>query len=782
MNARLLLRTSLHLARPRQGLAWLAPIIVVVAIIVLLHALLARVVLPVAGQVALDHGGHEATLHLGSLAVTDPGGTIASALHEARSADPEACASINAILPRLTESNRTTALVESTPCEPASFGWTLADGRWPERPGEIAVSAATGWQIGQTLPSGLLPDDTSVVAIVENRWSTHGHAIIAAPGTWESFGWPEVSHRFPQLSATLALHTTIDNAEGLAAGRSDPDGVVFVETPGVRRSLSETQPIVYNLPALALGATVTALILALRGRVRGSRRMLLVSQGVSPRAATGAAHLADLWALCAAAAAGVALGMALSLPAGLVLRQITGHDLSNVPLPVDPILRGVLPGLGLALLYGLGQAYVAGRPPRPADAEPRSTTARHIAAIVLTGGTALLVAAPFDLAAVVGAVLLATIVLALLGPDVVGRMVRMIRPRHATSRLAMRRVQRTPGPAAAMLAAAAVAVGPGVALLTIATTQLAIDNANARIPPSAGQVLYYPSGTTTDDLVARVIGQVAPDAQPIDVFPASGPDGQQYLGEDGGFGMVSALGSVHDLELLLATTMDRDATEVLDAGGVLWTGQDHGPRLVTDAGDVPLPASMAVDVDERWSRGSEGFMLLGGPAQVQANPEAAVMVYVGLSEQQISQIPDALAAEGLDRGLVRTPRPEDVHVFDPLITTVVVGLALLGTALLVGAARGRVATLRRQASDLAAIGVPRRWTARSLLAECGPTLVAGALAGIAVSAAVTAAGLARLGFAPALPMAAVGIYLAAVALVVTGVVVVAGRLVTARDT
>ncbi|HMR48942.1 MAG TPA: hypothetical protein PKA68_06760, partial [Arachnia sp.] len=353
-------------------------IVVVVAVIVALHSSLARIVMPLEGQQTLDHGGSEATLHLGSLTVNDPEVAVASAETDAARIDPNACTSINAILSTSVASNHTTAFTESTPCEPSAFGWTLRDGTWPTSPGEVAVSTATGWKTGDELPAGLLPVDVDVVAVVENRWATDSHTIIAAPGTWQSFGWPNVSQRFPRLGATLSVHTTVENAHALAASRGASGSSVLVDAVGERSSLSESQPILYRFPAFALGIAAMALVLALRGRTRARRNTLLVSQGVPGRAAMATAHLGDIWVMCAAAMTGVALGSTLALPLTPLLRHVAGHELSPIPLPIDPVLRGVLPGLGLALLYGLLQVYSVGRPQRRSREEPRSTTARSV--------------------------------------------------------------------------------------------------------------------------------------------------------------------------------------------------------------------------------------------------------------------------------------------------------------------------------------------------------------------------------------------------------------------
>ncbi|MGO1317015.1 MAG: hypothetical protein ACTMIR_08275 [Cellulomonadaceae bacterium] len=185
---------------------------------------------------------------------------------------------------------------------------------------------------------------------------------------------------------------------------------------GDRLSLAATHPIIYRVPAVLLGVTVTCLVLALRGRARSTRTALLVTQGVPPRAATAAAHVADLWVLGVAGLVGVALGAVLGVAAGPVLRWVAGHELSAMPLPLDPMGRVALPGLGLGLVVALCQIRAAGRAPRAEGVEARSTTARHLAAIVLTGASGLLVAMPVDFVAVVGAVLTATIALGLLAP------------------------------------------------------------------------------------------------------------------------------------------------------------------------------------------------------------------------------------------------------------------------------------------------------------------------------------------------------------------------------
>ncbi|WP_102509173.1 hypothetical protein [Sanguibacter massiliensis] len=775
---RLVVRTARRLARPRGGLAWLVPVVAVVAVIVLLHSVVERITMPLEGRLTTETAGREAAALLGAVSIDTPGEDVAATLASARTSDPAACVELGTLMPRPGRATETIAAFELHGCGAGDLGWRVTDGRSPTEPGEIAVSRAMGLGLGESLPDGMLPRRAQIVGIVENHWVRDGHVVLLAPGTWDAFGWPEVAARYPRLTATMVVYSDLLTAETLARSTSSQDDgrEAQVHTVVETASVTAGSPLVYRYPATVLLLVVTALVLGLRAPVRRRRVGLLVGQGMRPRPAAAAVHLADAVGITAAVVLASVLGAGLGVIASPIVTRVLGHDVPVLVAPGEPAMRSAGVVVALVALVALVDIRGAGRAPRPARTEPPRTTARHLGAIILAGLAVLVLLTPMDLVGVLFAVILGTAALGLVAPEIVRVLVSRPWSAPSAARLALRRVRRTRGPAAIVLASSLVAVAPATALLTLVATQVDADNAAARTAPSQGQVLYYPGDARVDAMVDDVLRNDVGAGRRIVVHVAFDADSGVLTGTDDALGPVAVLESVEDLELLLATQVDADARSVLEAGGVLWGGPDRGPRLVReDRSTVPLAASIARHVDERWARDYEGFVLTGAVTSAGGSAGEGSIVYTGLDAHAQARIPQALSDAGLDQNLVRTYRPDDPYSMEPAAAAIVTGIALLAVALLVGAARGRVASLRSQASSLSALGVPRTWVATSLASEIVVALMAGAVLGTLLSVGATLAGLARLGFDGVVPVVPLLAYLVGTGVLVAGVVVVAVR-------
>lgn len=758
---RVILRTVRRLSRPRNGLAWVLPIVLVACAVSVLHSTLERSALPREGRQTLELGNHEAAVLLGPLTATAPGAEVEQALELASTRDPGACLSIDSITGRQGDAYAMAAMRELHGCDAQDFGWRLEAGREPHAAGEVLVTRAVGVEVGDDLPDGLLPSGGRVVGIVSNAWARDAYMVILAPGTWQSLGWPAIAARFPRLSASAAVYTTGPAASDLAAdlaGRSE-DGRLQIHTVGSTTSPAVANPMLYRYPTSVLLLAVCALVLGLRAPVRRRRSTLLVAQGMAPRSSTACAHLADLCTAWVGAVAGLGGGWVVGMLLTPVVARASGHVVPVSASLVDPAVRvvgTVTATLVTAMVVGV---VAAGRKRRRHRSEPRATTARHLAAIIGTGLAVAALLSPGDLTVVLLAVVGISVAAGLVAPEIVRWVAHRPWRVEAASRLALRRVRRVPGPTAAILAAAILAVGPGTALMTMAATQTSIDNADARIPPSHGQALYYPSDPVVDALVDRVVRRGS-GVTKVDVQVLVDDDGVALTAEAEGMGKVSVLANVADLERVVGASLDADARTALERGGVLWGTSDHGARLIDANGDAhPVQSSVVRQIDERWARDSEGFVLESALDSLGAHAAEPVTVYVGLDDQSQSRVPHDLGAAGVDPTIVRLHRAGDAYTISPMIGLILVGLAVLGIAVLVGAARGRVASLTTQASHLADLGVARSWVARSLGAEIVSTLVGGAAFGTGIAAGVSLVGLSVLGFDAVVPARWLVVYL-----------------------
>lgn len=262
----------------------------------------------------------------------------------------------------------------------------LASGRWPTRPGEVAVSEATELRVGSELRPVHGELKLTVVGVVSSVWASSQEVVHGAPGTWRTWQIsPAAVERAGITSYREVYWSSPDPAA--AASRLDRE----VETGGLdpsytaeeirakASSFSAKAWMERRLPAVLavwLGALMTGALMlrALRRTTVPLRRV-----GLPTRDLHRAAVLA---ALCAATAvlAGAWLG---SLAATAAMRRFLLAG--DRPLPPfqwwgSPIGVGVLTGLAVV---GLLTALPTGARPRPASRRALPPRVMAVAGAVL---------------------------------------------------------------------------------------------------------------------------------------------------------------------------------------------------------------------------------------------------------------------------------------------------------------------------------------------------------------------------------------------------------------
>lgn len=510
MKLRAYVRAVARLSRVRSGVWWTLPIATVAVLLTLSSSVLTRSDLTPEANRILNFAGQDTAVYFNEyIPTTEEAFDLPGSIAELQGASGNAvCTEINAFVqadPRSSQSFTYREFDDS--CSQEAWGYLLSTGRWPEALGEIVVTEATGLRIGQVV-QGATPEELRVVGIVSNLISLRSQVLIAATGTWRSWGWPDAASSYPRLSATVIAYTTAGSPGDVASfysarAQDDPRAAMIeVATLGSSgQSSLDRFPFLYLWTALPLSMLCALLALGLRGRNLASRTALLRAQGVAPRDSTTIVQLSTLVPMISAAALGVVMGWLIGFGMTPVVEWIAGRVAGPVHAPLDPILR-VLSGVSLAWLASFAAALLRSAQThhrdRP-DGKVSRSTARQVAAIFVAGVAVFLIVAVQDVFAVIASTMLLIVVLFLTAPELVLWLARILDRGSPGNRLAWRRVSHRPVVAALGLTAAAFAFGPVVAFAVILNSDIAQQNDSARLPPSEGQALYYLSADPNID-------------------------------------------------------------------------------------------------------------------------------------------------------------------------------------------------------------------------------------------------------------------------------------------
>lgn len=777
MSARTTARLVARLARPRSGWWWALPVLVLTAVLTLVFVVLVRTEWSAADAREYRFGGANTALYFNDLVPTTQASfDLAGPIDELSAlAGSRACAEIAAITQTAARDADTYAYREfQESCSPAAWGYALKSGRWAVSPGEIVATSSTGLNMGDLL-EGLTPAPLTVVGIASTPHAINARALLAAPGTWRSWDWPAVSTSFPHLSATVVGYVTTADPAGIAAAfaeraATDPAAasVVVDDLTAAGRPLLERMPYLYLWVAAPISALAAGIALALRARFSTERRRLLVAQGATPRRAIVVVRLAELVALVPALVVGLLIGWALGAAIGPVVPQIVGHRPSATPFVGDPLLRiGIGAGTVWALLVISSLCRREPTHPRtdthPARPLRRSRTWRFgLAGLLTCAGVAMTLSAP-DVSFIFAAVLMTVAAFGLVAADVlVAAAVRGPR-RHADARLAWRRIADRPAGSALAVTAAALTVGPVIAMMVLLSSDIAAQNARERLPPRQDQALLsvFDDEATTERLATLIAEQGGSDVVQVTVSAPTTPDGQGVVATPNGRGAIDAVADVDALDELLGAPVPDEARRVLEAGGILWNGRHAGLNAWTVGGGTQHRIAFAAEAtsafEERWANSTAGFILDTTATNLGLVITPRALAFSGIDEDEAQSIGDALVQGGYDGSLVRTYRAEDPYSVTPFQLALLGAVGIVGVALFAIAARGIADALRTQAASLLALGVPRTWLVRVFAREAGTLLALGIIAGGMFSLCITAIGIVQLGIgvsAPVLPITA----------------------------
>ncbi|WP_454129379.1 hypothetical protein [Microbacterium aurum] len=776
MNTGTTVRLALRLARPRSGIWWTLPVLVLTLVLTLVYVVLVRMEWSAADAREYRFGGSDTAVYFNALVPTTQASfTLTDAVAEVSAlTGSEACAEVRAITQTDTRDSNTYAYREfQTPCAAQAWGYELVSGRWAAAPGEVVATPATRLNEGDIL-EGLTPGVLTVVGIASTPHAINARALLAAPGTWRSWDWPSASTAFPHLSATVVAYLNTPDSDALAAAfaaraSTDPAAAsVVVDSLAVTgRTVIDRMPYLYLWVAAPIGALAAGIALALRAKFSTDRRRVLLAQGTAPRQAIAVIRLAELVMLAPALIVGLLTGWALGTLAAPVIPQIIGHQASATPPAWDPLVRLTL---GVGIVWGLlflRSMFRRTRHPdtRPARSLGLSRTWRFsLAGLLALAGVALTATAQ-DVSFIFAAVLLLVGAIGLVAADGLTLVAARVRHGRADTRLAWRRIADRPAGSALAATAAALTVGPVIAMMVLLTSDIAAQNEQERLPPRQDQALYYP---TSDEAVnARIVALVTEAAgEDVSVVTVSAPmtrDGQGIVATPDGFGSIETVTSVNALNDLLGAPVPDGASTVLEGGGILWNDSHSGLTAWTvGAGaqeTVTFAAELSLPFERRWANSTAGFILDETATSLDLILDPNAIAFSGVTEEDAQAIGDALVQAGYDGSLVRTYRAEDPFTVTPFQLGLLAAVGVVGVALFAIAVRGIADALRRQSTSLIALGVPRTWLARVFTREAGTLLLLGVTAGTVLSGCITAIGILQLGISVEAPLAPIAAYL-----------------------
>lgn len=355
--------------------------------------------------------------------------------------------------------------------------YTLLEGRWPEQPGEVAVTPALGWNIGQevtSVPEGLT---VTVVGTAEAIYATDQDIVLAAPGTWA--GWDITTERaeVANLRAELTFVWLSTDPEATAAALdkaypADSPGYTATtreEALAATSGLSAQETLQRDLPALLvciLGALASGLLI-----IRFLRRNLdgLSRAGVSRTTL----RLTALALSVSSTAATVIAAYAGALLLAGAMRPLLATRLTHPPRPWEWISEQVATLLVISFLLTALVGSLA--LPRTAPAQQRagrtarsaSRVAPALTAVALTAAVVLSAAPTGNLWQFVGIIALSA--LGAFGLAVVLiRLVARRAPREVGATLAGRRLLQRRSAELGLMA------GLLAAVVTVLATTLAV--------------------------------------------------------------------------------------------------------------------------------------------------------------------------------------------------------------------------------------------------------------------------------------------------------------------
>lgn len=630
--------------------------------------------------------------------------------------------------------------------------YELAEGRWPESPGEVVVAATTTGSLAQTGDQlSILAGHASlqVVGRFDDLYGNYEAMILGAPGTWGRLPDQKIQG-VREPGALLAIH----GREGTRGSVLKAASQVLGENGAERRralaglnaetrtaaevaedrdrSWVERIPAGYTLPSVLLPGVAVIAVFGFGAARNGRTLRILRSNGVPMRLGAGAITLGVTAWLVAGLLGGVALGAVLSVGVRAYLDSTWYQPLPPFPSLLGPTSRMLLGVVVAAGLYyvSLARARSDGRAPRRSGrvrlpAWASVTNLRHACATIaacacVIGGMTL------DTAA--GAMIFAcafTAGLLLVIPELTRPALAVGSARGARGRLVRRQLQehgpRTVGTVTVLAAILAAPLGFLALLSTFIATE-ATNVAGAEVAP--GQVAVSDGGILTPPMSRRVVNTVRSH------LPAEATEVQvRYLWGKGGrvaiqgtdVGVVLAVDTPEEASALANRDLSVGEREhLLDGGILVWDAQDGSERTLHDPrsadSSVTLPA-LESTFPASWS-GNRHAIILTQTARAGDLPvKRGAIVFTGVPANAAEAAAQAVLDAGEDPAQVLRYSDTDPPYVPQIIYLTAIGLLVTGLVVGGALARSQVATARPYLATLLAIGLPPRWMTGVLLLQ-----------------------------------------------------------------
>ncbi|WP_167006874.1 hypothetical protein [Mumia sp. ZJ430] len=697
---------------------------------------------------------------------------------------------------------------------PATRQFSLTNGRWPRDAGDVVLAGAglTGMRVGDEIPTAGAAPDLRIVGLARaklDRWPK----LLGAPGTWRqmaevrgSDGSPLLA--FPTFETTqddaAALIDAVDQAVGSTALSASGEGAAISraaigERVQIRADLEAESPRPWTAQSplslwipglLALPALLVMGYVILARRLESSASVAM-AQGVERRDALLAVWLVPLPLIVVSALVAAAGGTAIGYAAAFWGEGRWGYFVTNVRVPwaaIEVSAVGVVLGLTLGLAALRDRILVSGRRQLSAGTRGRLRSARQLLGVACASTTlwqALTMREPSGAMALIGLMALAA---AALGPELIDGLLRVMPRRTLTQRLVARQISTNHQRLAVVAGIYIVIVAATVGMLTILSSEVALERARRPVSVPSGDVLMDSFGTPflkPDPAVVAAVETVhsIKRAEPIQFFligkrrvdPSTGVlESEETVGTRDRPGVAFAFDSADDLEGALGVVLTSADRELLADDGALVINPDlvrvaRGRLTLIDNATgksvANVPARIVDPAQTRWTQAVPFVMLRATAQRLGMATTPAAMLFKDISADDRRAARTALRDRGLD--------PRSIGVYETPVPVVppaaIVGSVVLLVALLVGvsvlATRAQVRAMRGWASKLTQVGVRRRWAARAISRQHVwiTTLSVGVGASVAVaSLVVTVARVPR--YDLVIPWTLIGLVIAVVAL------------------
>lgn len=765
--------------RIRSGVWWVLPTSLVLIALTVTHNALTRFDPTRADSSQWRFGGHSQGVYFNELVpTTEKSFKLDQVLDSFQpNLSSTSCSRVQTILSNYMENQSYFSYNEYLgSCSSQDWGFHLFEGRDSNSLNEVVATPDTGYKVGQTV-SNLLPQPFTVVGLVSNENADTAKVLIAYPGTFREFGWPETKLNWPTLSANVSAMLDGFNQDKLESHFLSLNSSVafdYLDTP--RKTLSERFPYLYLWIALPLVLLAMLFSLLLRYPFVRRRVKLLVSQGASPFKASSLLLVSNIIHLAITGVLSIGAGSLIALALSEPVRWMSSRRLSPFPWPIDPAMQFGLALLSLVPAYLLTTYSISlfGRLGRRIQ---RFHVGRKVSWVI---SIALILLALASLSAPLFQLSYFTFVLlvvAALGFSVEAPLKYFTSGKVAKTtagRLAFRRVSQQSARSAVALTGATLAIAPVLTFLIMFSSALAQSNKSEVLPPDINQVSYAIFAPSKIDLTVIDLAMESAGADVSFGYYSnfSNSEGTPIVASESEMGSVISVDSTASLESILQTSLTSLSVETLDSGGILWFEENGSTNLWTlsngdlKAKEISFSGATYQQVPWAWENSAKAVVLDKTLEEFGLVKDYRTLIVSGITRFESLEFADSLLKVGIDPSIVEYHKEGDAYSETPLQVGITGIMFLMATILILSSTRSVVSSLRNQSRELVSLGVPSSWLVRVFFTEMALTVGVGLLLGLVLTALASGLAITSFNIVTSVPWLYIGVY----GFVVTGLI------------